>query len=92
MRYAVFAWGKLKDGTLKFVVEPDGGPETPRDNNAQMKYATAIFPVRSLDEQGEQQQRARDFRDYLNMQEEAKEEALKKITVATAVAKRMSSP
>jgi hypothetical protein len=90
MKYGMYEWGKLDSDTLKYVVEPEGGPDTPRDNNAQMKYATAIFPVRSRDEQGEQLQRARDFRDYLNMQEEAKEEALKKITITTAVAKRMS--
>jgi hypothetical protein len=89
MKYEWTCWGELKLNNMKYIVEPKGGPTTAREVRDHIKYATAIFPVRTLGEQAEQQQRAKELCDYLNMLEEAKAEATKTMSIATAVAKRL---
>lgn len=54
--------------------------------------ALILFRVPTPSMREEQEKRANDLCDYLNMLEEAKAEAIKNTTIATAVAKRMSSP
>lgn len=57
-----------------------------------LQFERVTFNLVSPDREQEMRQRAKDYCAYLNAMEEAKEEAVKSITIATAVAKRMSSP
>lgn len=90
MRYIVLSWGELPG--IWISIHPDTWKRPKCTKLVELvPEAIAVFNASSAEQLAVQNQRARDFCDYLNMQEEAKEEALKKISMATAVAKRLGA-
>lgn len=88
MRYAIFGaekdeLKKLKPGEFSwFYIAPK------HLDRANGNSARAAVPITYIN-YDEQHQLVTDIKDYLNMQEEAKDELLKNKTIASAVLKRM---
>ena len=81
-RYVVY-WIKNdhSDKILRYVVK------TEKDINFP---PAAVFPVSDRYPQDVQQARAREYCDYLNLLEEAKEKAAREITITNTIAKKLT--
>ena len=91
MRYIMKRWGKAPD--MWISIHPDSWEWKKSINIEELsQHAVVIFIVKSNAEREVQFQRAKDYVDYLNKLEEAKEEAVKNITITSAVAQRMTQP
>lgn len=84
MRYGVYTWRVGKGPVTNFTVSAAGNAASEK-----LDEELVVFNVHGRQDEESQKQRAHEYKDYLNLLEEAKEEAAKNVTLVTAMAKRL---
>jgi len=81
-RYCVYGYENTKTKKLtRIVVKADEAKDFPD---------AAMFPISDRYPYALQLERAKEYRDYLNLLEEAKEKAAREITITNTVAKKLT--